>query len=99
MFDANDADFIKVLRHGPEASTPQDRHWAVIWLRPLWETLSGEYAFQVTIQGQPAQMSSSFSVDMSTVEHICGLNGCETEPAGTARKPPRLRHRIGDRRR
>ena len=82
-----DADFLKILRHGTDPAHPHDRHWAAIWLRPLWENLGGEYRFEVRVQ-ETTHRSDSFHVDMTKVEHICP---CETEDVTETVGPPKLR--------
>jgi hypothetical protein len=86
-FDEADADFLKILLHGPKRSEPHDRHWAVIWLRPLWQHPAGEYVFKVLAQNQTRE-SDPFSLDLTKVEHICP---CEAETPEPVRKPPQPR--------
>jgi hypothetical protein len=82
-----DADFLKILLHGPDTAHRHDRHWAAIWLRPLWEHLDGEYRFEVSAQ-ETTHQSVSFPVDLAKVEHICP---CEREDVTTTVGPPKLR--------
>jgi neutral ceramidase len=48
-FPTESSEFITVLREAPDLKKPQQRYWAAIWLRPLWDDKLGG-SFQIHVQ-------------------------------------------------